>query len=286
MAAVLIMIELALFTAVSSPQMSFPFLAEVNAPFLLEGLSEESSRAPVGVMPSTPPTSAFPFEDSPPPPLASSRSQAATLASTPSYATHTPLNITGDADFLLQNASDPFCWAGTGIENDPYIIEGLNITLDPSATTPALSLTNTTFYFILRASWLAGAHQYQTGVYLDNVTHGTIANNTIQNAAVGIHLAPHSANNSISRNTVFNCTGYGIRLDPDTQSNNVTWNNFFHNTQGAKQAWDAGQWNFSITPKAPNRPGTPASGISLTTIIGMTISIQMPIKMALRMITI
>ncbi|MHA2370685.1 MAG: hypothetical protein ACXADX_17860, partial [Candidatus Hodarchaeales archaeon] len=125
MLAVLIMIELALITAVSSPQMHSSSLADANASFLLEDLSEQSSRAPVGVMPSTSPTSVSTFENPSSASLANSRSQPAPLASTPAYATHSPLNITGDADFLIQNASTPFCWTGTGTAGDPYIIEGL-----------------------------------------------------------------------------------------------------------------------------------------------------------------
>jgi parallel beta-helix repeat protein len=175
--------------------------------------------------------------------LASSRSQPIPLASTPAYTAHSPLNITGNADLLFQNASEPFCWAGTGIENDPYIIEGLNITLRSGATTPALSLTNTTFYFILRTSWLDGAHQYQAGVYLDNVTHGTIANNTIKNHFSGIRLAANCTNNTITRNTVFNCTNYGLIVEEGSENNSVTWNAFLHNNQGGPQAWDGGKWN-------------------------------------------
>jgi parallel beta-helix repeat protein len=223
--------------------MSSSSLADANAPFLLEDLSGQSSRGAAGGPPSTPSTSVSAFEDSSSAPLASSRNQPVPLASTPAYIAHSPLNITGDADFLLQNTSEPFCWAGTGIENDPYIIEGLNITLGPGATTPAISLANTTFYFILRASWLAGAHQFHAGVYLENVTHGTMANNTIQNHFSGIRLAANCTNNTITRNTIFNCTNYGLIIEADSENNSVTWNTFLHNNQGGPQAWDGCKWN-------------------------------------------
>ncbi|MFX0208737.1 MAG: hypothetical protein ACFFDT_22335, partial [Candidatus Hodarchaeota archaeon] len=81
------------------------------------------------------------------------------------YLTHNPINITGDADFLFQNASDPFCWTGTGTVEDPYIIEDLNITLSADAAFPCIQIQNLeSLHLRIQNCWLDAYNTNNTGI--------------------------------------------------------------------------------------------------------------------------
>ncbi len=58
----------------------------------------------------------------------------------PSYITHSPITITSNADFVSQGFS------GNGTAEDPYVIEGYNIT----TTGDCISIQDTDVYFIIR----------------------------------------------------------------------------------------------------------------------------------------
>ncbi|MFX1514229.1 MAG: right-handed parallel beta-helix repeat-containing protein, partial [Promethearchaeota archaeon] len=139
------------------------------------------------------------------------------------YQAHDPLRNKGDIEFnsIAQNEN----WEGTGSFGDPYIIERLNIT---NSTTNLMSIEDTTAYFVIRNNLLDGiSTSLYSGIYLSNVTHCTITNNTIHNTVRGIDI-DGASNNFILKNT---CTGnvqYGIRIYKGIKGGKVSYNNLFH----------------------------------------------------------
>ncbi|MFX0204650.1 MAG: NosD domain-containing protein, partial [Candidatus Hodarchaeota archaeon] len=125
------------------------------------------------------------------------------------YISHAPILIDGDADFLVQNASDPFCWAGNGTEAAPYIIERLNITATDQVLISILNLIDA--HVILQNNWLNGQNLAFVVINLVNITdQNIIQNNTVINSEDGIRLIG-TAQNVIRNNTITNC-GDGIWL--------------------------------------------------------------------------
>ncbi|MFQ5833713.1 MAG: right-handed parallel beta-helix repeat-containing protein [Candidatus Thorarchaeota archaeon] len=94
------------------------------------------------------------------------------------YTTHSPINISSDADFLAQKVGEG--WAGNGTETDPYIIEGYNITYNG----PCISISNVTSYFTIRDSLLISPGDppppggYDNGIALINTSHCQVSSNT------------------------------------------------------------------------------------------------------------
>lgn len=115
----------------------------------------------------------------------------------PHYETHESIVIKSDADFVTLG------FPGDGSPENPYIIEGLNIT---SSMTPLIQIGHTTVYFHMRNNFLNGLTSeghIPEGIHLSYVSHGTIASNIITNCTVGI-LIEHSKEIIVSHNTVSN----------------------------------------------------------------------------------
>ncbi|MHA2495219.1 MAG: right-handed parallel beta-helix repeat-containing protein [Candidatus Hodarchaeales archaeon] len=149
------------------------------------------------------------------------------------YAPHAPISIFSDNEFVSLR------FPGSGTFDDPYRIEGFNIT---NATRPLIEIRNTTAYFRISMNLLNGLNTATRGIYFDNVTHGAIENNLIASSREGI-LLKKSHYNTIRYNNVSFSDGYGVRLDGfvdmGTSSNNnlVKWNGFI----GNQRRWVAGQ---------------------------------------------
>ena len=86
------------------------------------------------------------------------------------YVVRGQIVIASDADFIPANGVT----GGPGTELQPWIIEGWDIDILGSQT--AISITNTSDYFILRDCYL---HHSGTGLWLTNVTNGLIQNNRL-----------------------------------------------------------------------------------------------------------
>jgi len=99
---------------------------------------------------------------------------------------HVPIQIDGTSDFVSQG------WPGSGTENDPYLIEGLNITA--SIGKDCISITNTDSYFIIRDSYLKQGSA-NLGIYLENVSHASIEFTTIESVENCIRCM--NANNTL-----------------------------------------------------------------------------------------
>ena len=144
---------------------------------------------------------------------------------------HDPIHINGNSDFASQASANG--WPGDGTEGNPYIIEGYDI--DGNGGTYCIWIENTDVWFVVQncKMWNAtstASVPYGTGIYLKDVTHGTLANNNCSgNSYYGIYLDTSSNYNTITNN---NCSGnswYGIYLD-SSGNNNITNNNCSYNS--------------------------------------------------------
>ncbi|MHA1399799.1 MAG: NosD domain-containing protein, partial [Candidatus Heimdallarchaeaceae archaeon] len=151
---------------------------------------------------------------------------------------HDPIIIASDSDFSI--------FPGTGTPEDPYIIEGFNIT---TTSDYGIYIHDTTKYFIIRNCYVDAD---STGIYIYNIADGTaiIVNNTCMNSKSGIILyysdyitfinntcsnndnygisLSSSANTTLTNNTCSNNNNYGICLwysDNVTLTNNMCMNN-------------------------------------------------------------
>ncbi|MGM0404827.1 MAG: NosD domain-containing protein [Thermoplasmatota archaeon] len=123
-------------------------------------------------------------------------------AFTSSYTTHEPIKIDDDTDLNQMAMGEG--WAGTGSEENPYIIEGYDI--DAYSYGYAIYIGNTTDHFVVRDSYLHNAHSYdrweEAGLQLYNITNGVIKDNEIRdNDYYGIYLEG-STGITIFNNTV------------------------------------------------------------------------------------
>ena len=166
---------------------------------------------------------------------------------------HAPIHINGNADF--QNQASTNGWTGDGSQGNPYIIAGYEI--DGNGGTYCIWIENTDVWFVIRNCnlWNAtstASEPWGTGIYLKNVTNGTLENNNCSDNYGGIHLYS-SSSNTVTNNNCFgnffegiyfdfssnntitnnNCSGngYGISLYYSSSNNTITNNNCSHNTQ-------------------------------------------------------
>ncbi|MFX1535270.1 MAG: right-handed parallel beta-helix repeat-containing protein [Promethearchaeota archaeon] len=120
------------------------------------------------------------------------------------WVSYQPIYIDGNTDFLTQATKK--CWPGTGTSSAPIIITGYNIT---SPDYILISIRNTDVHFQISNNILNGASGKYEGLFLDNVTHGIINNNTIHDCSQGIYLDPSCSNNTFSDNMIYNNGGSG-----------------------------------------------------------------------------
>lgn len=158
-----------------------------------------------------------------------------------SYDKHGPIVISSNQDFTEQG------WPGSGTLEDPYLIEGLNITAD----SPSIQISHTSAHFEIRNCLISGMDgQSRPGVTFYRVEHGnlhdcmienhssaasivacedcSITNTTaVQNSFIGFEF--RSAENcTIENNTVSGTTSYGFFVEDSkgsTFSNNTAVNN-------------------------------------------------------------
>ena len=134
---------------------------------------------------------------------------------------HNPIYIDDNADFITLG------FPGQGTQSNPYIIENYNI-LNSTAT--LIEIHNTTVYFIIRFNGLNAVDKGHTGIALYNITHGTIANNSIQNCNYAIGLSKWSNNNTIENNSIFNNDQSGIYLYNNAYENEICYNTIYNHT--------------------------------------------------------
>ncbi|MFW9904179.1 MAG: right-handed parallel beta-helix repeat-containing protein [Candidatus Thorarchaeota archaeon] len=109
-----------------------------------------------------------------------------------------PITITSNEAFESQG------FVGSGSKDDPYRIEGFNIT---SPLNDLIVIRNTDVAFLITDNYLNGMATTSTGISLSNVQHGRIEKNTITHCKDGVFVNNTSntafQNNSISSNIKF-----------------------------------------------------------------------------------
>ncbi len=113
---------------------------------------------------------------------------------------HDQISITSDSDFLV--------FPGSGTSEDPYLIDGYNIT---TTSDEGIYIRGTTKYFIIRNCYV-DANDY--GIYITDVADGTatVINNTCNNNKYGISLGS-TVRSTVANNTFTNC---GLKIVEDT----------------------------------------------------------------------
>lgn len=126
----------------------------------------------------------------------------------PSYTPHDSIEIIGDRNFTSANG----VVAGTGSSDDPYIIEGWEIS--GKNVSKGIDVYHTKAHFVIRNVRIN--HTYPNGVNLLNVTNARVDHAVISYALNGIAVID-SKHVALIGNTISNCTN-GINL---LSSNNV-----------------------------------------------------------------
>ncbi len=140
------------------------------------------------------------------------------------YEHRDPIHISGDENFRDRAVIEE--WPGDGSEDNPFIIEGYNISDSPNTL---ISIADTSSFFILRNNFLAGLDQNQNALECHNVHNGIIQNNIIFNSLNGIGFYG-SEDNFIINNTVYQNRQVGIRLE-GSNSNKIHNNSAFQNNE-------------------------------------------------------
>ncbi|MBD3159733.1 MAG: hypothetical protein GF309_13205 [Candidatus Lokiarchaeota archaeon] len=142
-----------------------------------------------------------------------------------SYIKHDPIAINNNSDFSDQG------WPGSGNVDDPYVIEGFNIT--DNAT--GISIKNTTVYFEIRDCMVSSANPSSShGIMLSNVTNGVVQDCRVTRHSRGIYLS-HSTGCSLSNNTVYDNLDGGFYLKYSSScilTNNLASNNSIDDIYG------------------------------------------------------
>jgi parallel beta-helix repeat protein len=130
---------------------------------------------------------------------------------------HDPIYINGNDNFTLANG----VVGGSGIENDPYVIE--NWILD-AVSANGIWIENTTAYFVIRNCLVKNTGtgypgSSYNGIFLDNATNGLVINNSCNSSWYGVCLRS-SSNDNVTGNAC-DKNAYGIYLDSSANNNLV-----------------------------------------------------------------
>ncbi len=150
--------------------------------------------------------------------------ESRSIAIPSNYVVHESITIASDSDFISQG------WPGNGSISNPYLIEGLAIMSDDDC----VKISNTSSYFVIRNcsfSWLLTHHG--TGVYLRNVTHGTIELSTM--SGLGSGIVDLQSTENVFRNNTIEDTWHEIVID--SCNNNVVSNNTVTGNRGRDEIY-------------------------------------------------
>lgn len=143
--------------------------------------------------------------------------------------THNPLLIDADDEFDVVNG----VVAGNGTASNPYIIE--NWTISTSSLT-GVQIQDTRAHFVVRNCKI-GDTSSKNGIDISNATNGTIINNRIEKARIGIRMVK-SSEILVKNNSVVDNSWEGIHV---SQSINITVkdNDIYDNTDEGIDVWDS-----------------------------------------------
>ena len=138
------------------------------------------------------------------------------------YTIHEPIEILNNSAFGTSGYNFP----GGGTVSNPYQITGYNIT---DSSKPLIYIENTTAYFVIQDCHLDGINKVHDGIYLRNVTLGTISHNILSNVHWSCYLY-RSLNNVIENNRMSNSSDATIVLD--RSGGNGVFDNEIQNSAG------------------------------------------------------
>lgn len=160
---------------------------------------------------------------------------------------HDPILIVGDNNFTPVNG----VVAGSGTENDPYIIERWVI---DASSADGMRVEGTVKHFVIRNCLVENGNSY-CGIYLGNVINGKIEKNTCSSNKCGVEL--QGSKNVILSNNI--CSGSGKYADPYStgihlgSSENCTLsNNILTNSTYGIHIWPSSGNNTLTGNKADN----------------------------------
>jgi parallel beta-helix repeat protein len=137
---------------------------------------------------------------------------------------HGPISIHSNEDFVVQG------FPGSGTSNDPYVIEGLNISKS-NYIEDLIAIMWTTAHFVVKNNYINGLSTAWGGIILTDVENGKIVNNTITHVTSQAMAFYQSQNNIIANNTIsFNPDA--IRLENSADNNVITYNKIFYCDNG------------------------------------------------------
>ncbi len=126
-----------------------------------------------------------------------------------------PIRIDSDEEF--ENKSMERNWSGDGSEEDPYVIEGLEI--DGQGFGYGIFIGNVTDHFEIRESHLhnasegTGRYFSNRGIHIYNTFNGQVINNTFENNTQGAIYLYESSGNSLEDNIIESDEGQDILLE-------------------------------------------------------------------------
>ena len=135
------------------------------------------------------------------------------------YENHDPILIEGDDNFTSENG----VVAGSGAENDPYLISGWSIN---STGNSCIEIQNTNEFFIIEHCHLSGTGDYTRAIRINKANNMSISNNTIINIYAGISLR-FVFDSLIYNNSITNIIDTGIHA---FFTNIIINNNYISNT--------------------------------------------------------
>jgi parallel beta-helix repeat protein len=174
------------------------------------------------------------------------------LSSNPVYSTLAPFAINGNEEFISK--ADAEGWPGDGSVNNPYIMEGYNIT---DNTTNLIVISSTTLHFIIRHNIFDGINcsfqgiqllytrnvqieenifrQTDTAISLNESEFNKITGNDINSlhplggglyikGKYGIYLGNSSSNNELFGNSMFEIGNEGIKINNQSNFNTIEGN--------------------------------------------------------------
>ena len=127
----------------------------------------------------------------------------------PLYTPRPPIHIVGDENFTPANG----VVSGSGMENDPYIIEGWDIIAE---NTHGIWIEDTTAYFIIRYCHIHGGDEDYDGIRLERAMNGRIERVETNYNYSGISL--YSSSGCSIMNSVLPLDYYCIILDNSTNN--------------------------------------------------------------------
>jgi nitrous oxidase accessory protein NosD len=117
------------------------------------------------------------------------------------------MEITGDGDFTAENG----VVGGNGTEYNPYIIQGLNLTVSDQAAGLYIHLTRASFLVKYVNITNAGSSHANYGILLDDVTNGTVDLCGVRGSDMGITVR-RSASVSLDLNDISGAMNAGLSL--------------------------------------------------------------------------